>query len=340
MNVGVWRWLGVIVALSLLVGGCGSPGAPPQTQADALPTALRIATTVSPITNIVANVAGDRAEIIGIIPEGTNSHTFEPPPSAAEVLATVDLIFMNGLGLEDPTQRLAEQNMKGGAELIKLGDRVLSEDEYLYDFSFPKEEGKPNPHTWTSPRYAVEYAGVVRQVLSERDPDNAGYYEQNFQEFQALFEQFDAAMREAFATIPKQNRKLLTYHDSFAYFARDYEGWQLIGAIQVSDFSDPSPRKVAEFIDQIRREGVPAIFGSEVFPSPVLERIAVETGADYVDDLLDDDLPGEPGARDHSLIGLLRFDFATITQALGGDPTALRDFPVGNVAPDQAEYPQ
>lgn len=220
-----------------------------------------------------------------------------------------------------------------------LSSAVGAQDRH---FSFPKGEGKPNPHAWTNPRHAVEYADVVRQVLSERDPGNATYYQENFAAFSRLFEQFDAAMRKAFATIPEGNKKLLTYHDSFAYFARDY-GWEVVGAIQVSDFSDPSPRKVAELIEQIRREDVPAIFGSEVFPSPVLEQIAAETGAGYVADLRDDDLPGEPGEPgdpDHSLIGLLRFDFATITRALGGDPKALEEFEVRNVAPDQAAYPQ
>ena len=104
--------------------------------------------------------------------------------------------------------------------------------------------------------------------------------------------------------MPPENRKLLTYHDSFPYFAREY-GWQIIGAIQPSDFADPTPQEVAALIDQIRREHVPAIFGSEVFPSPVLEQIASETGAQYVDDLRDDDLPGENGDPDHSYFGLM-----------------------------------
>jgi ABC-type Zn uptake system ZnuABC Zn-binding protein ZnuA len=85
---------------------------------------------------------------------------------------------------------------------------------------------------------------------------------------------------------------------------------------------------------------VPAIFGSEVFPSPILEQIAQETGAVYVDDLRDDDLPGEPGDTDHSWLGLMKFNFITMTEALGGDASALRDFAVRNVARDNAEYPQ
>jgi ABC-type Zn uptake system ZnuABC Zn-binding protein ZnuA len=146
-------------------------------------------------------------------------------------------------------------------------------------------------------------------------------------------------MREAFATIPDGRRKLLTYHDAYAYFAGNY-GWEVIGAIQVSDFEDPTPREVAGLIDQVRAEGVPAIFGSEVFPSPVLAQIGKEAGVDYVDVLRDDDLPGAPGEAEHSWLGLMRFNYVTMTEALGGDATALEEIEVINVAPDRAEYPQ
>ena len=71
----------------------------------------------------------------------------------------------------------------------------------------------------------------------------------------------------------------------------------MIGAIQVSDFEDPTASEVATLIEQVRDEEVPAIFGSEVFPSPVLEQIGKEAGVRYVDVLRDDDLPGAPGRR-------------------------------------------
>jgi hypothetical protein len=85
---------------------------------------------------------------------------------------------------------------------------------------------------------------------------------------------------------------------------------------------------------------VPAVFGSEVFPSPVLEQIGRETGVRYVDVLRDDDLPGEPGDPEHSWLGLMRFDYVTIVEALGGDAAALEAVPIEPTAPDEAAYPQ
>jgi ABC-type Zn uptake system ZnuABC Zn-binding protein ZnuA len=298
---------------------------------------LKIATTVAPITSIVANIVGDRAEVEGIVPEGTNSHTFEPKPSVAELLSEADVVYINGLVLEEPTKELAEENLKDDAEVVELGTMTIPEDEYIYDFSFPEEEGKPNPHLWTDPTLARKYAEIVKDDMSERDPDNADYYAANYDEFSDLIDELDKAMRESFATIPK--RELLTYHDAYAYFAETYD-WEVIGAIQVSDFEDPTPAEVADLIDQVKAEGVPAIFGSEVFPSPVLEQIGKEAGVEYVDDLRDDDLPGEPGDEEHSWLGLMRFDYITMTEALGGDASALEKVELRNVAPDEAKYPQ
>ena len=110
--------------------------------------------------------------------------------------------------------------------------------------------------------------------------------------------------------------------------------------MQPADFSEPTPKEVGDLITQIEAEGIPAIFGSEVFPSPVLDQIAGEGGAQYVDDLRDDDLPAEPGAPDHSLLGLLQFDYVTIVNALGGDASALEAVDTSNPVSDEAVYPQ
>jgi len=298
---------------------------------------IHIATTVAPITSIVANIVGDRADIEGIVPEGTNSHTFEPRPSVAELLSEVDVVYMNGLELEEPTRELAEANLTEGAEILELGTLTIPEEDYIYDFSFPESGGKPNPHLWTDPLLAVQYAEIVRDDMSERDPDNADYYADNYDAFAEMIDELDGAMRESFETVPV--RKLLTYHDAYAYFAEDYD-WEVIGATQVSDFEDPTPGEVADLIEQVEEAGVPAIFGSEVFPSPVLEQIGEEAGVEYVDVLRDDDLPGEPGDDEHSWLGLMLFDYITMTEALGGDATALEGVEVRNVAPDEATYPQ
>jgi ABC-type Zn uptake system ZnuABC Zn-binding protein ZnuA len=300
---------------------------------------LRIVTTVAPITSIAAAVAGDRAQIDGLVPEGTNSHTFEPPPSAAKVLSRADIVFVNGLKLEEPTKELAEANLKHGAKIVEIGTMVLPESDYIYDFSFPKEDGKPNPHLWTDPTYAIKYAAVIRDALITADNANAAAYQANYAAFETKVKALDAALRADQETIPGGHKELLTYHDAYAYFAKTY-GWKVIGAIQPQNFEDPSPKEIAALIDQIKAEKVPVIFGSEVFPSDVLAEIGRSTGARYEDTLRDDDLPGKPGDADHSWLGLMRYDYATMIKGLGGDPARLQALDISIATPDKAVYPQ
>jgi ABC-type Zn uptake system ZnuABC Zn-binding protein ZnuA len=337
MHEGARRLPALCVVLALVVGACGSDDSGDASSSGG--DRLQVGTTVAPITSIVANIGGDRVKITGIVPEGTNSHTFEPRPSVAELLSGVDVLYVNGLKLEEPTKDLAEENLPDDADIVELGTGSIPKSQYAYDFSFPKSGGKPNPHLWTDPKYALKYAEIARDDLSRRDPDDGAYFKSNYAKFKTKVDAFDKAMRESFDTIPRAKRKLLTYHDAYAYFAKDYD-WDVIGAIQVSDFEDPRPKEVAALIDQVRKEQVPAIFGSEVFPSPVLKQIGKETGVKYVDVLRDDDLPGTPGEADHSWMGLMRFDYVTMTQSLGGDASALKAFTPGNVAPDTATYPQ
>ncbi len=321
------RKLGIATALVALVAAPCSDGGPTDPSDEGL---VHVVTTVSPITNIVQNVGGEHVSIVGIVPEGTNSHTFEPAPSDAAAIAEADIVFMNGLHLEEPALELAEANVREGVEIVKLGDRTIAPEEYIFDHSFPEAEGDPNPHLWTDPLYAERYAEIVMEELSRLDPAHAADYRASYDTFAERIDELDRLVREVTETVPEVNRKLLTYHDSFPYFAREY-GWAVIGAIQPSDFSDPTPQEVAGLIDQIRAEQVPAIFGSEVFPSPVLEQIAQETGAEYIHDLRDDDLPGEAGDPDHSYFGLIVLDLRTFMGALGGDVSAFDGFDVTNL---------
>jgi ABC-type Zn uptake system ZnuABC Zn-binding protein ZnuA len=284
---------------------------------------------VAPITDIVKNVADNAADVQGLIPEGVDSHTFEPTSDTARLIADADLIFLNGLDLEDPTLALAESDKKDSAEVFLLGDHALQPSGYLYDFSFPKSAGHPNPHLWMDVAYAIRYTELVRDELSKADPGNASTYQANADAYLGTLRTLNGAVQKAIDTIPPQDRLLLTYHDSFAYFASHY-GMRVIGAIQPADFSEPSAQEVAALIDQIRTEHVPAIFGSEVFPSPVLAQIAQESGAKYEDTLRDDDLPGDTGQPEHSYVGLILYDVRTIVTDLGGDPSALDAVPSPN----------
>ena len=295
---------------------------------------LNVATTVAPLTSIVLNVGGDRIHIHGLIPDGVDSHTFEPKPSDAKVLTKADMLIMNGAHLEGSTEKIAKENLKDPSKIFYLADETLQGDDpktgFLYDFSFPKSEGSPNPHLWMNPQYALKYADLVRGILSDADPANKDYFQGNYDKFSTVLKQLDAAIEKDQQSVPEANRKLLTYHDSWAYWARLY-GWTVIGAIQPSDFKEPSAKEVADLINQVKTEKVPAIFGSEVFPSKTLETIAKESGAVYEDKLRDDEPPGAIDDKRHTYVGMLVEDMKIMFSRLGGSATETAKIEPANV---------
>lgn len=288
---------------------------------DAKDGKLKVATTVAPLTSIVLNIGGDRIHIHGLIPPGVDSHTYEPKPSDARTLSRADLMIMNGAELEGTTEQIARQNLKDTSKIYKLADGTLQGDDektgFLYDFSFPRADGRPNPHLWMNPKYAMKYADLTRGWLSENDPANKDYYQANYDRFAATLTQLDAAIRTDMESVPAGNRRLLTYHDSWAYWAREY-GWTVVGAIQPSDFKEPSAKEVAELITQIKELKLPAVFGSEVFPSTTLNTISKETGAVYEERLRDDEPPGKVNDPGYTYVGMVVEDMKIMFERLGG----------------------
>ena len=287
---------------------------------------LSVVTSVSPITNIIKNVGGDRIALTGLVPEGVNSHTFELVPSDVVKVNNADLVIIDGLGLEtnveDVSQEAQSQNPQ--LQILKLGDNTITPDQWVFDFSFPKQGGDPNPHLWLNVAYAMKFANLTRDKLIEMDPQNAQYYSENTDRYISLLKKLDVGIMHAVQTVPPENRKLLTYHDSWAYFAPRYN-MTVIGAVQPSDFGEPTPQEVARLIDQVRAEKVPTIFASEVFPTGVVDQIAREGNVKIVETLSDDDLPGIQGDPEHSYVGMMLQNMENMLIPLGGNTTALND---------------
>ncbi|MEV4283373.1 metal ABC transporter substrate-binding protein [Actinoplanes xinjiangensis] len=316
------------VACAAVLAGCAS-GTIPTAEPRAADAPLQVVASVAPITDIVRRVAGDQVTLTGAIPEGVDSHTFRPQQDLAALISEADVIFLNGLSLEKPVMELADIIGVPSDRVVRLGDAVVPASDYRYDFSFPQSGGKPNPHAWMSPLLGRAYARVVADELCRRAADDCALFRANLRAFEEQVDRLDTAMRTAFATIPGAKR-LLTYHDAYAYFAAEY-GWEVVGAVQPADFGRPSPAEVDGLVRQIRDTGVSVLFGSEMFPSSVVQQLAHASGARYVTDLSDDDLPGEPGDADNTYLAMLVDNYATITEQLGGDAAALRSVPVGAV---------
>ncbi len=297
----------------------------------ALNETLSVVTSLSPITNIVQNVGGNKINLTGLVPEGVNSHTFELVPSDVIKLNKADLVIINGLFLEDNIEKAVNELLKKNPniQLLKLGDNTVNSSDWIFDFSFPKKQGHPNPHLWLNVAYALQFVNLTRDKLIEMDPNNADYYNDNANRYISLLKQLDEGIKSSVETIPPENRKLVTYHDSWAYFAPRYN-MTVIGAVQPSDFSEPSPHDIAKLIDQIKNEKVPAIFASEVFSSKIVDQIAKESNVAIVETLRDDALPGNISDNNHTYVGMMIDNMKNMVIPLGGNIEKLNALDPGN----------
>ena len=282
---------------------------------------LNIVASISPIINIIKNMGGNKVDLTGLVPEGINSHMFELIPSDVVKVNNADLIIIDGLetNIEEVAEEARSKNTR--LQILRLGDNMITLEQWVFDFSFPKEVGDPNPHLWLNVAYAIKFANLTRDKLIEMDPQNTQYYSTNTDRYISLLKKLDHGIKQAVQTVPLQNRKLLTYHDSWAYFAPRYN-MTVIGAVQPSDFGEPTPQEVARIIEQIRTEKV---FASEVFPTEVIDQIAKEGNINIVETSSDDDLPGNPGDPEHSYVGMMLKNMENMLVPLGGNITSLNN---------------
>ena len=318
---------------------------------------LHVVAKVAPIADLVTMVGGERVEVTTLVPAGADSHTYEPRPSDVARLSEADAFVGVGLDLNPGAVSLAEENLPAES-LVLLGERYLDDDGLVFDHVHDEEGGHthdengghshdddgghshdedeghahghedgdgpgPNPHVWTGLPLAADLVDGIADTLGDLDPDGGQEYRERAGEARTEIEALHERVAQATATIPEGNRTLIVYHDAWSYFARDY-GLEMVTAVQPSDYAEPSAGDVRDIIDLVDEHGVPALFGSEVFPSDVLDTIAEETGATYVGDLADDTLPGEPGDPEHTYLELMRRNAELIVEHLGGDASELR----------------
>ena len=270
-----------IIGFSLLFLSLISCSSGPETLETGKP---KFVATTTIVGDVVSQVGGDLIELSMLLPVGTDPHSFDPTPQDIAKIAEADLVFANGAGLEEFLDPLIES---AGA-----GDRVvhLSEDIELIDFAGEREaednqhsHANGDPHTWTDPHNVLIWVESIERELSQRDPANSEVYAANADQYKAELEELDAWIRQQVSQVPENNRKIVTDHLTFSYFAATY-GFEQLGAIipGYSTLAEPSAQDIAATEDAIRNLGVKAIFvGNTVNPN-LAERVAEDTGTDII----------------------------------------------------------
>jgi zinc/manganese transport system substrate-binding protein len=266
---------------------------------------LKVASLSTITTDIARNVGGDKVKVISIIKPGIDPHEFQPSPSDVKEIETADLVLITGKGIEGYLTKL-EDAVGNKAKFVDTGGTIPSLKL--------EEEGKmaEDPHWWHSIVNMKKATAVVEKRFIEADPANKTTYEKNTAAYLAQLEELETWAKIEVSKLPREKRKLVTSHDAFQYFARDF-GFKIYAIEGVSTEDEPSSKKITDLIKTVKNKGVKAIFLESIENPKVATTMTKETGAKVGGKLYADGL-GENEAATYQ--DMMRYNITTIVEGL------------------------
>jgi zinc/manganese transport system substrate-binding protein/manganese/iron transport system substrate-binding protein len=313
------KLLHVLAVLSLIVlaacdTGTRGSSTPPANTATA--SGLNVVATTTQIRSMTEAVLGDRGSVRSILTPGADAHEFEPKPGDVQAISESALVLKNGLGVDDWVDKLIE-NAGGERPLVTVTEGVLlregGEEEGDEEGG---EHGAFDPHVWLNVSNAITMTANIRDALIEADPATEAAYKANAGTYIATLRDLDRYIKEQIATIPAEDRKMVTNHDAFGYYIEAY-GLTFVGSLipSMSTGAQPSAQDVAELIRKIKSERVKAIFLESSINPSLAQQIGGDAGVKVVDTLYGDSL-GAEGTRGATYEGMMRYNTDTIVAAL------------------------
>jgi len=309
----------MIAGIVMMLAACGASQAqvpsPGASSTVARSGKLKAVATFSIIADLLRNVAGDNIELNTFVGAGADVHDFEPTPSDVAKLADAQLVFENGVGLESWLDNLFKSSGSKAERVVLSNGIVLREAGETH--AAGQAHGDHDPHIWQNPQNAIQMVKTIRDALIKADPSNAAIYQKNADEYLAKLEVMDKSMTNLIDQLPKEQRKLVTSHDSLGYFANRY-GFEIVGSVIASlttEAGEPSAQDLVKLISDIKQQRVKAIFLESQSNPKLVERIASEAGVVIGPELYTDALgnAGTPGA---TYIDAMLFNATSIANAL------------------------
>jgi manganese/iron transport system substrate-binding protein len=300
LRLDITRWAAAVFIAGIVAVGCsaaddaagGSRGPTPA------PDAIDVVATTSVLADLVRQVGGTHVAVASLVPPGGEVHTFDPTPADIARVADADLVFTNGLGLDDWVADLARDS-GSQAPIVALGEDLDG-------------VGTVNPHLWLDVGNAIRYVERIGAQLAAVDAAHGSEYEAGAASYDERLTALDESAREQIGAIPAERRKVVSFHDAFPYFAKAY-GLEIVGTVIDAPGQDPSAGEIADLIDAIRASGATALFGEAQFNPQLAQTIAEEAGIAVVTDLYTDSLGGPPA---DTYEGMIRWDVERVVEAL------------------------
>jgi zinc/manganese transport system substrate-binding protein len=300
-----------ILAVVLILGAlAGSASAAPAQRTGT----LDVVATTTQLQDLVRNVGGSRVSVTGILKPNVDPHEYEPRPSDAVALQSARLIVESGVGLDAWMDKLIQQ--AGGKAPVFVAAKGLK--------IRPGDAAEPqgDPHWWHDPTNFERAATALADALGRVDPAGRSSYRQNAARYVGTLKAMDAANVRALRVLPVAQRKLVTNHDAFGYFAAHYR-ITVLGSVlnSLSTSAQPSSRDIADLVRKIRSAHVKAIFTESSINPKLEQQIAGEAGVKVYANLYGDTL-GPAGSKGATYVQMERWNVAAIVAGLLGRPIA------------------
>jgi zinc transport system substrate-binding protein len=258
------------IALTIIIWASGEPGVKTDSEN------LVVAATIFPLQSIASEIGGERVDVKLIVPSGASPHTFEPTAATLKDLQSVSHIFTIGLGLDDWAVGMLSDNsvtasdVSANIELLPMTEKAEDHDhetdeEAAQEITTVSDQtgvenhhhGEYNPHYWLSVRNGKKIATNVAAKLSELDPEGKMFYQKNLEKYLAELEEVDLEIRNTLAGV--SSRYLVTFHDAWSYFARDYD-LEIVGTFEPIPGKEPTPQYLKELQATVTKYGIRTIF--------------------------------------------------------------------------------
>ena len=286
---------------------------------------LAVVATTNIIGDVAANVGGDAVDLTVLIEIGQDPHSFEPTPQDLAAIEDADLILVNGLDLEEVLVGAIGNVAEGPVVPVSAGIELLEPSDGDDDHEGEEDHGHAaDPHVWVDPNNVIVWVENIAWALSQADPANQAVYQENASAYLDELRALDKYIRQQAARIPEGQRKLVTDHGLYSYFADEY-GFEIVGTVipSFTSTAGASAGDVARLVGVIEEAGVPAVFiGATATQGTrrLAEALAAEAGSQVrVLPLVSGSLApqGPPG---DTYLGYMRYNIDQIVLGLTGQP--------------------
>ena len=282
--------------------------------------AMPVVASFSILGDLVSQVGGDRVKVDVLVGPGADAHVFQPKPAQAKIVAQAKVVFVNGLGFEGWLPRLLKSaNVKAKPVIVSAGITPLDSQEaeptgkHGHGHDHHDEQ---DPHAWQSVANTVQYISNIAQGLCAADAAGCDSYRKNAAAYTAQLNKLDSDIQSAWAAIPPAQRKVITSHDAFGYYASAY-GVKFLAPQGVSTDSEASAKGVSKLIRQIRAENIRALFVETISNPRLIEQIGRETGVKPAGELYSDTLSATGGPAT-TYLDMMRNNTRLLTGAITG----------------------